>query len=239
MSRGVALSTIRTLLKSEIREAQETNTALDLELNYALANAQEKLCSAHDWTFLKDRWDKAVTGRYTALPTSNIRSISSTINFNRPVVVECQYVNRWNSLIYGIDSEQYNHLDSDAGVTQNPAQHWQLDTNTGDTSNADEFEIWPIPVSSQTVRFTGQRAPRALTSDSEKCDLDHMLLVYAAAMDILTLRESPMAPLAVKKYTDHFIIIRGTQPTKDCPPVIFGQSRSSNNRNVKLIAVAS
>lgn len=231
---------MRTLLKAEIKEAQETNTALDLELGYALANSQEKLCAAYDWTFLEDRWDKTVTGRYTALPTQNIRSINSTINFNRPVIVECKYSNLWNPLEYGIGSEQYNYLDSDNGVTQNPARNWQMESNTGDASNADEFEIWPIPATSQTIRFTGQRAPRTLSSDSDKCDLDHLLIVYAAAMEILTMRENPMAPLAVKKYNDHFITIRGTQPTKNCPPPVFGKSRSlPDRRNVKLIAIAS
>lgn len=243
MSRGVVLSTLRTLLKAELKDAQETNTVFDTELNYALANGQKKLASSFDWPFLQDRWDATaaagIGNRYVALPTTNIRSISSTINLERPLLVERKYNSLWAPIDHGIGSEQYNWIDSDSGRTQDPIQRWQLDTNTGDATNADQFEVWPVPVTSQTVRFTGQRAVRALSADADKADLDDLLIVYFAAMEYLTLRNLANSTLAVKKFNDHFITIRGTQPSKACPPIVFGKSYQLEQRPVKLIATAT
>ena len=239
MPRGVVLSTLRALLKAELREAQETNSARDTELNYALANAQKRLTVTFDWPFLEDRWDKVCSagGRYVALPTSNIRSITSTINFERPVLVERYYSALWVPICAGIGGEQYNHLDSDLSETQDPIQNWQLDTNTGDSSNADEFEVWPIPVTAQTVRFTGQRAPRALSADSDKADLDDLLLVYSAAVDQLLGMESGKATVATDKYQRHLNFLRANYPTKKID-VVFGQSNNLKQEKVRLVAVA-
>ena len=53
MARGTVLSTIRAYLKAEIRDTQSTNTAADLEYNYAIANKQRDLALAFDWPFLE------------------------------------------------------------------------------------------------------------------------------------------------------------------------------------------
>jgi hypothetical protein len=238
MSRGVALSVLRALLRAELKESSEANTARDTELNYALANGQKTLASKFDWTFLKDRWDKSVTAgsRYVTLPTSNIRGIASTINFERTCVVERKWSNIWQEVDYGIDSVQYNYVDSDLLRSQDPIQRWQLDTNTGDASNPNEFEVWPIPATATTLRFSGQRAVRALASDSDLADLDDLLLVYFAAMEYLTLRKLASAPLAIKKYSDHFTMIRSGYPAIQQPPIHLGR-RPFERQNVKLIAV--
>lgn len=239
--RGVALSTLRTLLKAELKEAQLTNTALDTELGYMLASGQRQLADKWNWPFLDDRWDATASAgtRYVDIPTSNLRGVSFTINFARPCLVERKWNTRWEVVDYGISSEQYNHIDSDLSRTQDPIQRWQMDTNTGDTSNPDEFEVWPIPVTDQTIRFTGQRAVRALTADGDKCDLDDLLIVYFTASEHLTQRKQENAPLVLKKFNDLLVTLRSGYPGVEQPPLILGgNNRTIRRENVKIIATA-
>src|SRR5204862_4370944 len=95
--RGTVLSTARTLPKADLRDAQQTNTAADLEYNYALANKQTDFALAYDWPFLEHKWDLACPAgsRYLNMPTADIRGLACTINFQRPLKSS-----RYFSLVY-------------------------------------------------------------------------------------------------------------------------------------------
>lgn len=234
MSRGVALSTVRAKLKAELRDAQETNTVLDTEYNYALANKQQDLANAYDWPFLQDRWDLAVSTRYVALPTSNIRSISATINFERPVLAEVLFGTYYRALEYGIGSTHYNAIHE--GVQQDPIQRWSLDTNVGDSSNPNEAEFWPVPSTSQTVRFTGQRAVRTFSADADFSDLDDLLLVYMVAYEYLFQRQQANAEAMLQKANQHLVKLRASYAVNG-DRLVLGRSDTFDRKNVKLIAV--
>lgn len=238
MSRGVALSTIVTAIKKELGDNTETNTTWDAELKQKAAALQSDLCNTYDWPFLEDRWDLACSAgdRYKSIPTTNIRSISSTINFERPVLVERLFNTYYNPVAYGITSEHYNYQNSDDGERMDPIMRWSMDTNTGDTSNADQIEIWPIPASSQTLRFTGQRAPRTFASDSDKSELDDLLIVYFVCADILSKREMSNAPVMLGRAERRLRSLRGSYPTT-INSVKLGYQRKYNRQTVKLIAV--
>ena len=238
MPRGVPLSTLRSLLKAELRDAQAVNSAVDTEYNYALANKQQDLCANYDWSFLEDRWDLAVGAgaRYVTLPASNIRAISAIINFQRPVGVDVYFQTFYRPLEYGIGAPEYNVRNSDLGETQDQIQRWTMETNTGDASNPDQVEVWPIPSTPQTIRFTGQREPRALAVDADKCDLDSLLLVFFVAADYLAMREQANAALVLRKAQDFLIKLRGGYP-RNSQRLIFGRNLVTQQQPVKLIAV--
>ena len=234
MSRGIALSVIRARLKAELRDAQEPNTVLDAEYNYALDNKQKDLANAYDWPFLVDRWDLPASTRYIALPTSNIRGISSTINFERPVIAEVLFSTYYRPLCYGINAVQYNAIHE--GVQQDPIQHWSLDTNVGDTSNPNEVEFWPTPATTQTVRFTGQRMVGDLSTDANKADLDDLLLVYMVAAEYLFQRQQGNAVAMQQKANQHLVKLRASYVTSS-DRMILGGNEPVDRKNVKLIAI--
>lgn len=238
MSRGVVLSTVRALLKAELRDAQETNTNTDTEYNYALSNKQRDLALAYDWPFLEHDWDLscAAGSRYLNIPTSDTRAASVTINFERPVRVSNLFGSLYNEVDYGIGIEQYNYLE---GTTepQDPIQRWRLVTNTSEATNPDQVEIWPVPGTAQTLRFTGQRNVLTLSSDTDKADLDDLLLVYFVAADYLAMRGMTNAPAALAKAQSHLIKLRTGYPTKECPPVVFGKQTYFERENIKLVAI--
>lgn len=237
MARGQLLSVVRALLKAEIRDAQETNTTLDTEYNYLLSSKQQELSSQWDWNFLKHDWDLSCTAgtRYFDVPTSDTRSQSVSINFDRPLVVSRLFNSYYEPVSYGITTLDYNCREG-TGEAQDPIQKWQVVTNSNESANPDEIEIWPIPVTTQTLRFTGQRVVQTLASDSDKADLDHLLLVYSVAADILAMRQQANAPIMMKRAMDRLVFLRGTMPTiEQCH--VFGKNHRNDSEMVKIIAV--
>ena len=240
MSRGTALSVIRTYLKAEIRDSQEINTTADAEFNYLLANKQKDLAFAYDWPFLEHKWDLAcaANSRYLNIPTTDIRGLAVSINFERPVNAYRYWSSKYQEIFYGIGMDEYNLYNSDLSGNQvDPIQKWQLISNANETSNPDQIEIWPKPAGSQTIRFIGQRNVQALSSDSDKADIDDLLLAYAVAADVLTLREQPNAKIAQEKAAKRLIALRSGYPTDECP-IKFGIKSTYQRDQVKLVAIA-
>lgn len=235
--RGIELSVLRTKVKAEIQHSQETNSTFDTEINYMLASQQQYFASMFDWVFLKDKWDLVLsTGdRYVSVPTTNDRALTSTINFARPVLVERLYNGLYNEMCYGIGSEQYTAIH--IGTNQDPVQRWELATNVGDSTYPNQLEVWPSPSTAQIIRFTGQRELRALSSDTDKCDLDDYLLIYFVAANYLISRKMDDGPAKLQMANNHLTHLRAGYPT-DAKTVIFGRNQSQKRLPVKLIATA-
>lgn len=188
MPRGTTLSTLRSMLKAAIGDNATGNTSRDAELNTLLSNEQRLLASSYDFPFLEHRWDLtcAAGSRFLNLPTATSATgdlgATLSINFDRAVKVMVKFNSVWLPVSYGISDDELTVFDSDEGEAADPIQRWRLATNTSEATYSDMVEIWPLPVTAQTVRFTGQRQLVALTSDSDKCDLDDMLIVYSVAI---------------------------------------------------------
>lgn len=228
-------------LKTELRDSQSSNTVMDAEYYLALAAKQKDLALAYDWPFLKRTWDLAcATGsRWKTIPTADTRSITSSINFERPVLVERLFNTKYNPIDYGIDSEQFNYRNSDLSELLDPIMRWQFATNPNETSNADQIEIWPMPATAQTVRFTGQRNVLALATGTDKADLDDYLLVYFVAADYLTIRDQSNAPIVARKAAEHLLKLRASYPT-DQETINFGRPfQMYKPRIAPLVIVAS
>lgn len=179
------------MLKAEIGEFSGTNTTRDAQLRVLLSNKQKFLTTEYDWEFLERHWDvPAPAGtQYLALPTTTAATpaaVTSDINFDRDVTVEVLYGSRYFPVMDGISDMEYNTFNYALnGATSAPIQRWRLATNPNETSSANQFEVWPVPSGDQVVRFTGQRTVQALASDTDKADLDDVLIVLAVAAEIL------------------------------------------------------
>jgi len=241
--RGQTLATLRTQLKAELRDTQEVNSTLDVEYNYSLIKAQNQLTADYDWTYLNSRWDLSlpITTRYATLPTSDIRGRAATINFNRPVEVARRFdisPNRfWVGIDYGIGTKEYNARNSDLGVIADPIQKWQFATNISESTNPNQIEVWPVPASNQTIRFTGQRDVLAVVDDNDPFDLDDLLIVYFVAADYLAYRGQSNAVVVQRKAQEILARLRGGYPV-DSEPIVLGRKRTYQKENVKIIAVA-
>lgn len=227
------------------------STQTDNNFNQLLSNKQNWLATKFDWPFLEQRWDLAAAAgsRYLSIPTSPNTPGGSglVINFERPVLVEVYFNSFYHSLCEGIGSAQYNHLNSDNGVQMDPVQHWRFASNINDTT-ANRIEIWPIPASAQTIRFTGQRALNTLFSASNSAatnnaltaDLDDLLLVLMVAAEYLASLQSPLASVKAQMAADRLQQLRAGYP-QPCEPIVLGRPRTWNRqqrRVVPMIVVA-
>lgn len=238
MSRGIALSVLVTQLKMELGDADESNTATDSRYKKLLANKQSDLANTYDWEFLIRQWDVSVVGgtRYVTFPSADIRGMAGIINFGRTAKVDVFYNNYYRCVEHGIGPAEYNWKNSDLDERIDPIQRWQTSTNVDDTANDNEFEVWPIPVTTQTMRFVGQRELRAFTADSDTCDLDHLLLIYGVAAEQLALRGQPNAPLVLRKFQERLLKIRAGMPSSE-EPIVFGY-RCKEDRRIAPVALA-
>lgn len=238
--RGQTRQTLLQKLKQEIRDSQTANTIADVEYHLALVSKQNELCSDYDWPFLTQRWPLSLgaSAQFAAIPTTNDRGATTTINFERPVLVEVKYNNRYQEVGYGIGSEQYNTRNPDLNETRDPVSRWAFSTNVNEPANANQIEVWPKTASAQTLLFTAQRQPQAVTADGHTFDLDDYLIVYMVAADYLAFRQQPNAPLVLRKAQQRLIKLRASYATES-DPIVFGRSNSQPKiKPVSIVTVA-
>jgi hypothetical protein len=208
---------------------------MDSALNTLLSNMQKWLASEYDWPFLADRWDVGAGSgaRFVSVPTTaQVAGANTQINFERPVTFEIKWNQTWQSLLYGIGSDEFNYVDSDANERQDPVQRWQL-------AGEGKFEVWPLPNAGQTLRFTGQRALDALTADANVADLDDLLIVLFCAAELLANAGAKNAPIVLNKASQRLARLRGVYPARQATYIIGGTSDRGVNRIVpmKILAV--
>jgi len=111
---------------------------------------------------------------------------------------------------------------------------------TYNTAEVTLFEIWPIPASSQTVRFTGQRNISPLIADTDTADLDDLMIVLFSAAEILTRNKQQDAPLKLQKAQSRLNYVRAAYPRRTSH-VVFGggQEPEIKKKVVPMIIIAS
>jgi len=153
----------------------------------ALRSAQERLYQAWDWPFKKIYRDEAMYAgeRYYKLhedmDIENIRE------------VKCLNASQWQCVTRGICSDDYDTINSDADVRQDPV--WKWDHHNDPDTNDAMFEVWPIPLTTgySKLRFYGIKKLSPLLMDKDLADLDDLALVLTAAADLTTTKDRQAA----------------------------------------------
>jgi len=128
MALGTPLSTLREMLKAQCGDSLVVGTQKDTTYNQLLSSRQKLFASEFDWAFLEDEWDVAVPAgsRYLTWPTVDVHGNTIALDRTRPFWAEVLYNQRYNELQYGVDSTEYNHLNSDLGQVSDPIQRWRF-----------------------------------------------------------------------------------------------------------------
>jgi hypothetical protein len=236
------------MLRAEVGQTASTAIATqgDTTMNFLLANKQKLFCGITDWPFLEHRWNVAFVGgqRYADFPTNDYLGTAATISTERPMETTVFFGNLWKPVDYGIGPMEFSVRNSDQGLGMDPIMRWAFNTNINETSNANRFEVWPIPQTSQTFRFEGQRQPYPLVTDGNTADLDDVLLVLAAAVDLLSRMGGEAEAEKQEKQallTQRFNFLTGSQSNRT-EKIILGENllqRNKHRRIVPMIVVHS
>jgi hypothetical protein len=155
--------------------ATGANAAYDI----LLANKQQWLAAQFPWPVLRITRDVdfAATTRYVGPLPEALDQSSQSMSMLRLLY--------WYPPDgYGIETYLLNYEDSDNDFVADPIRRWQIIY----VINQPVIEVWPIPESAQTLRYTGQKLLGALVADDDKAELDDLLIVLFAAAEILARR---------------------------------------------------
>ncbi len=219
MSRQSTLANVLLMVKGELGYSLTAGVAVsgDQLLYTLIDNTQKWLADQFDWPFLLQRSDvSSVAGtRYLTLPT--------TIDFERDVQVAIAWGQQWLELPYGIGRNEYNTISSgDGGITAkqlDPVLRWQMYSQT-------QFEVWPIPVSTNTVRFTGRRPLTSLKAagvydPTLTLDLDDLLIAMFVASKQISDKEAGKRQSLLELANARFNTLKGQYPSRiDKTPLV-------------------
>lgn len=238
---GSSLSKTLTLLKAELGVNLSIGTADDSRYYQMIETQQEWYASMFDWNQLADKWDAVVTqgagGRYTLIPTIDYQGVTTSINFDRPVLVYVKYSMKWQEIVYGIGPAEYNVRDSELNPTstQDPVMRWKFKP-----SDRTYFEVWPLSASpSQTIRFEGQRKVNTLRTanvldPTKTLELDDRLIALAIAVDVLSAKEDPAVKAKSEKLNALWQTLRAAESSENRSFPLGGGDRRIQRRVVPI-----
>lgn len=237
MARGTTLTSLLAMLNGELGNSTATNVARDAELTVLLSNKQKQMASEYNWPFLERRWNAACASgvQFVGLPTMDDLGDTSAIDFEKPVLVEVLWNTYYTPVEYGIGSEQYNTLDFARGQQSDQIQRWRMNANVNEVTSANTYEVWPVPVTAQVMRFTGQRTLKALAVAADTADLDDMLLVLFVAAEKLARTKQADAALKMQAATRRLQWCKQSYPAQEQRRCLGAGNTKSKPRTTGMI----
>lgn len=199
--RGNTLGALIQMLRRELKIAESPALGKNTREQHAhaLRSAQSRLFTQHDWPFKNVKRDitMAAGQRYYAPPAD--------LDLEDLRIAKVAYSGLWYDLTRGINTDNYNAFNSDLDRRNDPVRNWDIYNDP--ITNGDMLEFWPIPASNglSVARFEGTRKLRPLVADADPADLDDLLIVLFAAVDICPAKEVARME---KKASAHFLALR-------------------------------
>jgi hypothetical protein len=175
------LAEIVEVVRSEAKLSTNTSRGIDHGdyIRTLIRTTHESLAEDYEWPHLRlrrgDSFKTLAAGqRYYDFP------VNLNVQFIEGAYV--QWGASWLPLVYGITAENYTSLDSDDDQRADPVQAWEWYSNDG----LNQFEVWPIPAQNDVViAFEGRRAINPLVEENDRADIDHLVIAYTVAAEIL------------------------------------------------------
>ncbi len=208
MARNQTWATIRSAFKAEVGvELNESVATGDNARYLALANNQVKwLIGQHAWLLGKVRAEVALTPgtQYYTFPESDI----DIDRVDKEAFIEQSDGYRYN-VEFGIGQRQYNSYGNETEQID-PVQRWDLVNVSGVT----KIEVWPIPLTAQTLHLSGIRVFTPMSVDASTCPLDDMLVILFMAAEELARSKAADATAKLAKAQAHLAGLKGSRQTE-------------------------
>lgn len=173
-------------VRDETRQSSNSSRGIDMldHIKQVVRRHYYSLAEDFDWEHLRIRKETAVSrkqlqagDRYYNFPTA--------LN---PLRIERAWIKwggSWAELTYGIGYQEYTAQDPDDDKRSDPVRNWAF------YNGGEQFEVWPIPATNgaadgnNEIAFEGQKLVERLVLDSNRLDMDDMLVYLRAAAEIL------------------------------------------------------
>ncbi len=239
MARGTLLRSAVQMLKAEIGDYAGPSLIRDDQLRQLLATKQRMLATEYDWPFLERFWDKPIPAgeRFVTFPDTDTNGNPNDINLEKGIRANVLWNDRYMPLEYGIGPYEYNLFNPDVDEQSDPIQRWRIASNSTEETNPNQFEVWPVPVSDQVVRFTAQRSLEVLLTDDDKLDLDDILCVYFVAGELLQRSKQTDAAAKMSLAQRHLQWLRQSYPTRQEIRTLGRQNDDRDRKRLKGIVI--
>lgn len=179
MAIGTTFETLTEMVRDEAKLSSNSSRGID-NLAYILRLIRrhyEQLYDAYDWPHMKLPKEQ---GRISTQAGQRYYDIPATLNAHRISKISAHVGYDWIELVYGVGPEQYAVIDPDRDMRADPALRWDF---VGERS----IEIWPMPASNNNlIWFEGYKDFTRLVEQSDRCDLDDILVSLFVAAEILS-----------------------------------------------------
>lgn len=216
MALGKTLNELVEAVRAECKLSSNTSRGIDHRdhLVQLVRRHYNALAEGYEWEHLRlKKTDDA---------NSRVDLAAGQRQYNFPANVNVQKIERawvlhggvWHPLDYGIDFDNYTALDPEQDQRTDPPTHWEF-------YGADQFEVWPLPSSDHAVAapyqvgFDGMRAHTQLVSNSDRADIDDILITLAVAAEHYAgIEKKAMAEMKLGAFNDRLNIVRGGLSSK-------------------------
>lgn len=219
------------MTRNEARLSTNTSRGVDhLEhIRQIIRRNVVQLAEDFDWVHLNLKKDSAV-GRVLLQAGLKSYAFPTALNVNKISQAYVRFGNVWQRVNYGITYEHYSAFSPDLNQRTDPVTNWQFYSDI-------EFEVWPLPATNGVANdtnefaFEGQRKTDSLLQDSDKVDMDDILVSLLAAAEILAGNNQKLAAqqkseLAVAR----LLRVRGNLGSKTRYTIGLGRIASSDER---------
>lgn len=145
-------------------------------LKQVLSRTYETLYEAHDWTHLRQMFD-----RITLLAGERYYDFPEDMDFDNLEEINVWWGGQPHRIVRGIGFPEYAAVSSDDGARSDPVERWDVRLR----GNKEMLEVWPVPSGTgQAIQFKGMTKFRPLVDDDDLCLLDDQLVVLYAASEL-------------------------------------------------------
>lgn len=208
---GVSLLSLLEQFRHEcgLSTASGQNVNLRDRHKQVIRNTQQRLWDEHQWPHMMIEVDEPI------LAGQRYYTFDSTLAFGR---IEWAKV-KWETQRYPVDYKPdfaclYDIHDSAEDERNDPVRYWRhYETN--------QYEVWPLPESAQTLTFRGVKNLAAFVAESDVASLDDRLIVLFAAARELKRQKSPDADNVLAEANTHLNRLKA-QGSKSKPFIMGG-----------------
>lgn len=185
MALRVTFGEVVQAVRAEAKLSTNTSRSIDSldTIKQKVRRVYTTFCEDFDWQHLQLKRDSAVS-RTLLAAGSRYYNWPAAVN---PLKIENAWVkwgNVWLPVDYGITYLDRTAFDPDNNQRVDPITNWSF-------YGGDQFEVWPLPATNgvangiNEMAFEGQKLPEALIADTNRLDMDDVLVYLTVAAEML------------------------------------------------------